>query len=369
MPDLETGSVSGGRVEGIVGASAMQQRSVQLTNTDIDTAFEQGQFGLRFQPKLALSDDRVAGLEAFVRWHHPELGVIPPGLFLSYVERQGRMIELTKHVLRLAAKTAGLWRAEGRDWSLSVNVSAVDLIDGALPQTLSIIMREYDLPADRLTIEVPELDFARRWDRVVPGVRDLRSLGVGVSLEGTGIAAIPLEAMEPFTEMKIGGSSILKLAHTLKAADYGAIPARLRLADQLSLHTVASGVEDEETLATVRDLGFDQAQGNVICRPLPAKDIEQWDAAFRREQSLTRPAEAKPVQDQLEALEQAFGAEGPENTAQTDDCLDIPDPAGARAPETEPPVSQVASLRKLAGLDRPAPPKEARGFWRGILGR
>ncbi|MEQ8950770.1 EAL domain-containing protein, partial [Parvibaculum sp.] len=118
----------------------MYSSSFRLTNRDIDLAFEADRLFLVCQPKLCLATGGTLGAEAYIRWNHPDYGLLPPGLFLSFIERRERSGELTRFVARAAAETLVRWRGAGLDWPLSINLGAPDLADMGLPGALDGIM-------------------------------------------------------------------------------------------------------------------------------------------------------------------------------------------------------------------------------------
>ncbi|MCA8893904.1 MAG: EAL domain-containing protein, partial [Amphiplicatus sp.] len=132
----------------------MGAQAVRLSNTDIDNALKNKDFEILFQPVFDLGNGAVARVEAFIRWRHPSLGVLPPGAFISFFESQGRMSELTRYVLKQALAQYVAWRGPSGP-GFSVNLALSDLADEAFASHFSVLMREGGFPADLITLECP----------------------------------------------------------------------------------------------------------------------------------------------------------------------------------------------------------------------
>ena len=123
----------------------MSDRTFRLAPSDIDQAFQRNEFRVVFQPKVDLASGEVTGAESFIRWQHPTYGLLPPGLFLDFIENQGRMNELTGLVFHEALKAAARWQQAGRDWAVSVNVGPRDLVSERFAEGLATLIAEYGL--------------------------------------------------------------------------------------------------------------------------------------------------------------------------------------------------------------------------------
>ncbi|MEQ8267986.1 MAG: EAL domain-containing protein [Parvibaculum sp.] len=256
----------------------MYSSSFRLTNRDIDLAFEAGHLFIVCQPKISLATGAALGAEAYVRWNHPDYGLLPPGLFLSFFERRERAGELTRYVASAAADTIVGWRRAGCDWPLSINLGAPDLADMGLPGALDGIMADRGLDPASLILEVPEGAFARHGHEAAKTLAAFRRLGFRTALDGGGAVIVPEEFVSPdyFDEVKIGGASIIQFARRLKQSGLGFVGKRVALAASRGLGATAVGVEDETTLAALSALGFTAAQGAHICRPAPAAELVDW---------------------------------------------------------------------------------------------
>ena len=259
----------------------MYNSSFRLTNRDIDLALEAGHLFLLFQPKIDLESGRVLGAEAYVRWEHPDYGLMPPGLFLSFFERRERSGDLTRFVVDLAAETMAEWQAHRQNWPISINLSRSDLSDPTLPGALAAIVGEHGQDTSSFTLEIPEGVFARHAAASADMIAEFRRLGFRTALDGGGAVVVPSEFVTPefFSEVKISGSAIIRFAHRVKQAGLGFIGRRVQLAVTQGLDATAVGVEDEATLSGLAAVGFTAAQGTHICRPRSAAELTGWSFA------------------------------------------------------------------------------------------
>ncbi|MFN4355094.1 EAL domain-containing protein [Parvibaculum sp.] len=276
----------------------MYSSSFRLTNRDIDIAFDAGHLFLVCQPKLCLATGEALGAEAYIRWNHPDYGLLPPGLFLSFFERRERSGELTRFVARAAARTLAKWQTAGQQWPLSINLSAPDLADMGLPGALDEIMAEHGLDPASLILEVPEGAFARHGETAQRTLADFRRLGFRTALDGGGAVIVPddLLTREHFDEVKIGGAAIIQFARRLKSTGLGFVGKRVALAASRGLDATAVGVEDTTTLAALPALGFTAAQGAHICRPSAPAELFGWSAPHL----VPEPEPVSPAEDVME---------------------------------------------------------------------
>jgi EAL domain-containing protein (putative c-di-GMP-specific phosphodiesterase class I) len=269
----------------------------RFTAADLQRAFDQDEFYLVFQPKVELATGTPTGVEAFVRWRHPALGVLPPGLFLDFVESEGRAVDLTYFVLAKGMMAAAAWRQARRNWALSVNVSPADLTDEEFSLNVRELARAYGVPPAAIAIEVPERALTGDAETILATLDDLRASGFQVALDGGGMVPVDLSKYEPvpFTSIKVGGQAMLRLAERLGTSGTGAISTRLRFARAMGLETVAVGAESEGTLARLKACGFTAAQGIWIQRPMPLDELMVWTGDWARESGVKQFALEKPL--------------------------------------------------------------------------
>lgn len=285
----------------------MLQHSFRLTATDIDRAFEAGHFFAVFQPKTDVLTGKMVGVETFVRWRHPTFGLMPPGLFLGFVEAQGRMRELTELVLTLAIRAARDLRAAGKNWDVSINLGASDLADPRLPQILKTLCGLQNVPANSVIVEVPEYALPDKGSPAEANLFTIKALGCRIALDtGPTPAAAPRPVPNGlFSEIKIGGSAIIRFAHSIRQTGATSqLTQKLRAMRDIGLSAVAVGVEDEETYLALRELGFTAAQGSYIQRALPLQQLLAWDGNWSR--GAPAPAAAAEI-EMLAAPEEITG--------------------------------------------------------------
>ncbi len=262
----------------------MSDRTFRLSASDIDKAFERNEFRVVFQPKIDLASERVTGAEVFVRWQHPQYGLLPPGLFLDFIEANGRMPDLTGFVFHAALDGAKRWKAQGKDWAVSINVAPGTVTSEGFSEGLAKLLQEYGLEPARVIIEVPERAIAQEPETLCEALLEVREMGVHVALDGGGIVPVDLAQFVPlpFTSIKVGGPASIRLAQRLGLRGKGAIAARLRFAHQYNLEAVAVGAEDEATMQGLSDVGFTAAQGIWIQKPMPLEDLLKWNGTWAR---------------------------------------------------------------------------------------
>lgn len=262
----------------------MSDRSFRLAASDIDQAFERREFLLVFQPKVDLATSRMSGAEAFIRWQHPQYGLLPPGLFLDFIEAEGRMPDLTSFVFQTAFAAAQKWTAQGRDWTVSINAAPGTVTATDFRQGLAQLLHKYGLKPQQVIIEIPERAVAQEPGILCDALNAVRAMGVQVALDGGGIVPVDLAQFQPmpFSSIKVGGPASIRLAQRLGLKGKGAIAARMRYAQHFKLEAVAVGAEDEPTMAGLADVGFTAAQGIWIQKPLPLDELLAWDGKWAR---------------------------------------------------------------------------------------
>lgn len=294
----------------------MGAQAVRLSNVDINTALENKDFEVLFQPIFDLGNGALARMETFVRWRHPTLGVLPPGAFISFFESQNRMGELTRYILSAALNSYGAWRGPYAP-GFSINLSLADLADEAFATHLTSLLRDEEFPADLITLECPMPPVDSDLEGMIDRFTELRETGVRLAIEVRGRASEFLRTIDPFPfdEIKTGGSSILRFARTVRGPGLSAISDLLDIAKRANAVTTAVGVEDQASLSALRGLGFTAAQGNHLAkvgaladfRParvnhvrelleLPALKGEDLSALFRTSAPTPNPAPSQETQ-------------------------------------------------------------------------
>jgi diguanylate cyclase (GGDEF)-like protein/PAS domain S-box-containing protein len=233
---------------------------------------QRGEFPLYFQPLWGL-DGRPLGLEALVRWHHPERGLLPPAEFIAVCEESGLIVDLGRHVLREAARHHALLVAAGLGHlRIAVNVSAAQFAHD-IDREVAAVVREFLLPPGALELELTESVIMDSTERAIETMRRIAGLGVGLSLDdfGTGYSSLAYLKRLPLDRLKIDRSFVQDLGHDL---DDAAICASIiGLGHLLGLRTVAEGVETDQQRAWLQARGCDELQGFLLGRPQPFDDL------------------------------------------------------------------------------------------------
>jgi diguanylate cyclase (GGDEF)-like protein len=229
---------------------------------------------LHYQPVADLETGKVLGVEALVRWRHPDRGLLAPGAFLPAIEHTELMRELSRRVLAIAICQAGAWFRLEHPWRVSANLSATDLLDRSLVDDVGSLLRRYGTPARRLTLEVTESVLMTDPARAMQVLGELRALGVQLALDdfGTGWSSLTHLQRMPVHEIKIDRSFVAAMATEANSA--AIVSSTVDLAHALGLRVVAEGIEDEATWRRLRAVGCDAAQGYHLSRPIPAAEFE-----------------------------------------------------------------------------------------------
>ena len=238
---------------------------------DLRRALERGQFVLHYQPIMGLAPERIVGVEALLRWIHPERGLIPPDDFIPLAEETGLIVPIGRWVIMEACRQAAVWQTqfgESGPFSMSVNVSARQLERPGLVDEVARALAESGIPANSLILELTESALIHDADMAVDRLNRLKALGVRLAIDdfGTGYSSLAYLGSLPVDVVKIDRSFIADLPGDSRRSDLSA--AMVRLGGMLGLRTVAEGVEDIEQLADLRELGCDFAQGYYFARPL-----------------------------------------------------------------------------------------------------
>jgi diguanylate cyclase (GGDEF)-like protein len=243
---------------------------------ELRRAIEQGELVLHFQPKLDLRSDRLSGVEALVRWQHPERGLILPAEFLPLAEHTGLIVPLTTWVLDAALAQCRAWSDTGIDLPVSVNISERSLLDPTFPDHVAELLGRHELPGERLQLELTERSLIRDLRAATAVVEGLHELGVRISIDdfGTGYSSLSRLRDLPINELKIDRSFVTDMDEDGQGA--AIVRSAIDLGHHLGLEVVAEGVETEDTLGELRELGCDAAQGFLLLRPMAAERVTSW---------------------------------------------------------------------------------------------
>ena len=235
-----------------------------------------GELLLHYQPKVRISDSVVVGVEALLRWQHPVRGLLGPSAFVPLIEQTDLATVITEFVIDEATDQCKAWREIGLDLRVSVNVPARALRgDGLVTHVQSALSRN-DLPASRLLVELTEHGIVEELDDARRTLGSLRALGVEVAVDdfGTGLASLTYLHHLPVDELKVDKSFVAGMGEEPRLD--AIVASTIELGHRLGLRVVAEGVERVDDLVRIRSLGCDQAQGFLLCRPVPAEDLALW---------------------------------------------------------------------------------------------
>lgn len=250
----------------------------------IERGLANGEFELHYQPKIAMQNRRVAGVEALIRWRHPQRGLLLPAEFLPYVENSELEILLGEWVIEAALLQSESWRAEGLDLEISVNISAAHLQSPDFAQALQSKLRRYPvLPRGRLQIEILETAALADIASVAAIIRSCATMGVSFALDdfGTGYSSLAYLRRLPADTLKIDQSFVRDM---LKDRDDRAIvQGVIAMAKTFDRVTVAEGVETQGHFEALREMGCDIGQGYGIARPMRACELSAWTWRFADE--------------------------------------------------------------------------------------
>jgi diguanylate cyclase (GGDEF)-like protein len=245
---------------------------------DLRLALSRNELELYYQPKFSLLNDELAGVEALVRWRHPERGLVPPGEFIDIAEETGLILQLGEWVLRAAARQAAAWDG----LQMSVNISPVQFRQADLVQVVRSTLQESGLAPHRLELEVTESVLIQQPDAAAKLLGELKALGVRVAMDdfGTGYSSLSYLQRFHFDKIKVDRSFISAIG-TEPTAE-AIIRAVINLASSLGMLTCAEGVETDEQLATLRHEGCSEVQGYLFGKPMPAAEFEIMYGSLRQ---------------------------------------------------------------------------------------
>ena len=241
------------------------------------------QFELHYQPQISLHDGEVAGMEALIRWRHPEQDLIPPEIFVRLAEQTGLVSELSRWVLRTAVRECMQWKAEGFDIGVSINLSAMDLQDPDLPGMIERLLRESAMDAADLTLEITESAVMSDPVHAREVLTQLDAMGIALMIDdyGTGFSSLAYLKLLPVRGLKIDKSFVMDMLEN----DNDAIIVRstIDLAHNLGIKVLAEGVESAEVLLQLRKADCDDVQGYHISRPAAWNKIKPWLESYSKE--------------------------------------------------------------------------------------
>ncbi len=251
------------------------RRRFQLV-TQFRQAVEQGRIIVHYQPKVDLAKRQLVGVEALVRWMHPEFGLVSPVEFVEAIEATGSIDILLGHVLDLVLRQLHEWTEQGIRITAAVNLSVRNLLGDDFSTMVEKSLCRHQVPAELLTFEITESSVMADPEHSLPILQELHSMGIGLSVDdfGTGYSSLAYLRRLPIDEIKIDKSFVLGMGTDL--SDLAIVRAIVDLGHSLGLRVVAEGVEEEAARDALLEMKCDQAQGYLIARPMPMDKFDAW---------------------------------------------------------------------------------------------
>jgi EAL domain-containing protein (putative c-di-GMP-specific phosphodiesterase class I)/CheY-like chemotaxis protein len=246
---------------------------------EIESAIRNDEIEPFFQAKMDLATGELIGAEALARWRHPLHGIVMPLSFVGLFERSGHIDAMTIAILGKAGACRRAWRDRGSDATVSVNISLVSLADVTLADRLTNTIHESGIDPREVVLEVTESAAASHVGHVLENLARLRLKGFGLAIDdyGTGYSSPQQLSRIPFTELKIDQSFVR--GGGSNPSSRAILESSLEIAYKLGIQAVAEGVENENELRMLRELGCPVGQGYYLQRPLPAADFQKWLAS------------------------------------------------------------------------------------------
>ena len=246
-----------------------------VLENNLRRALERNEFLLYFQPQVSMEDHRIIGVEALLRWQHPELGLVSPIEFIPLLEETGLILPVGDWVLTEACRQAKLWLDGGSPVRVAVNLSVRQFTQTDLAAKVERILNHTGLPAELLELELTESIFMENIDQNVHTLRRMKELGVSIAIDdfGTGASSLTYLKHFPIDTLKICQSFVLNVP--TNSEDAAIASAVIGLAQNMSMVSVAEGVETTEQLAFLRERRCDHIQGFLFSKPMPAEELSQ----------------------------------------------------------------------------------------------
>lgn len=243
---------------------------------DLRRASQENEFVVYYQPKVRFADNKVYAVEALVRWNHPERGLMHPDIFVPIAEQTGHIRTITRWVLDKALAQCALWRGNGINIEVAVNLSVKDLEDNDLPCYISQLLSRYRLPPAALALEITEGALMQDPEHVMGIANLLNKLDIKLSIDdyGSGFSSLSYIKKFPVKELKIDKAFVIGMMNN--PDDITIVRSTVELGHNMGLSVVAEGVENQVIWNLLRDMGCDVAQGFFTSKPLTPAELEYW---------------------------------------------------------------------------------------------
>ncbi len=249
--------------------------------SDLREALQENKTELHYQPKISLKSGEVLGLEALIRWHHPERGWVYPNDFIPLAEETGVITKLTEWAIEQGIKDLVMLLPDNPKMGVSVNISARDLVSGDLIKLIESVLKQYGVSPEKLTVELTETAAMQDPEKGLVILKQLAEMGLQVSIDdfGSGYSSLSYLKQLPATEIKLDRSLIMDVCTSDSSKVI--VETSINMAHGLGCKLVAEGIEDEETARLLKEMGCDMLQGYWLCRPQPVEKVKQWLAESR----------------------------------------------------------------------------------------
>lgn len=248
-----------------------------ITAAELKDGIRENQLILHYQPQLDMKSGELIGVEALVRWQHPQHGLVYPDSFINLAESNGLIGELTSKVIELAIQQTLRWKNKGLNFQIAINISAENIRTLSLPEQLTSMLNENELDPSLITLEITESTLMGQLVTSLDILTRLRMKGIKLSIDdfGTGYSSLSQLYRMPFTELKIDLSFVMNIIDDEDAR--GIVKTCIILGHELKMQVVAEGVESKEIYDMLNSMDCDIAQGYYIAKPMSADDLTCWE--------------------------------------------------------------------------------------------
>jgi diguanylate cyclase (GGDEF)-like protein/PAS domain S-box-containing protein len=252
----------------------LSERHLQL-EVDLHRAIENEEWTLLYQPKLDIGAQKIVGVEALIRWNHPERGIVSPYEFIEFAEQRGLIVQIGDWVIGEACRQLRVWLDSGvRDCKIAINLSSVQLIQSDIVQRIFSSLEEHNVPPRMFEIEITETILMENVRQAIESLERLHSRGIGIAIDdfGTGYSSLSYLKTLPIDSLKIDRGFIQDICSDEN--DQKIVQTLISMAHSMGMRVVAEGVEDREQLEQLREYSVDEIQGYLLSKPLEPAAIE-----------------------------------------------------------------------------------------------
>ena len=245
-------------------------------DTGIHKALDNNEFSLVYQPQINLRTGEIVGVEALLRWEHPEHGTISPTEFILFAEESGLIVDIGKWVIKTACAELSRWRIAGLpEIRMSINVSARQLMEDDIVQNILDSLKDYDIPGKNIELEITENAIMDDMDSIIRKLKELSKHNITIAIDdfGTGYSSLSYLHKLPIQTLKIDRTFLKE--NRINKGDNTIINTIVAMARGLNLNVIAEGVESQAQLEYLREIECNEAQGFLFGKPLPPDVISQ----------------------------------------------------------------------------------------------